>query len=90
MSHANDGKLPPYEPVWLLIRTFTDEAMAGAYTKQNGTTVAVDHNNPFHRKWLDKHCWWAARNNCAVVSTPTTKDVADKHARPKFRGGEAQ
>lgn len=34
----------------------------------------IDHNDAIHRQWLGKHCFWAFRNNRAVLTEPVESE----------------
>lgn len=38
-------------------------------------TKIVDHNNPMHRRWMGRHCFWAFRNGHSITSYQTDEPV---------------
>jgi len=54
-----------HPPCLIRVETFhTDDP----YTVE--TTHDIDHNDPIHRKWLNRHMFWALRNKRGVELSP--------------------
>jgi hypothetical protein len=39
------------------------------------TSCVVDHDNPKHRQWMGRHCFWAFRNGREVRTKATDLPV---------------
>ena len=44
------------------------------YNGQRESVRVIDHNDRYDRVWLGKHCFWAFRNNRAIITYPMTGD----------------
>lgn len=64
-------KMPEILPVEVITRDMSNGELIGK-------SVVIDHNDPEHRKWLGKHCFWAFRNNKGISTHPTHKKVTYK------------
>lgn len=58
-----DSEQPNNEPFMIVVETWRN----GNWRESART---INHNNREERVWLAKHCFWAFRNNRAVVTYP--------------------
>lgn len=42
-------------------------------------TKVIDHDDPGHRVWLGKHCFWAFRNGHSIKTTPMPEGTRITH-----------
>ncbi len=53
------------------------------YKGQLKSLNVIDHNSREDRAWLGKHCFWAFRNDHAIITYPITED----YDCPSINGG---
>lgn len=59
----------PKKPLMLLVETFEGD---NDFPEMERT---INHNDSLYRNWLDKHLFWAFRNNRAVHISPVGDEV---------------